>query len=30
MKDAMDDFRSAKREIEEKRKTAAEKVKSLQ
>ena len=30
MEDAMDDFRSAKKEIEEKRKTAAEKVKSLQ
>lgn len=30
MEDAMDDFRSAKEEIEEKRKTAAEKVKSLQ
>ena len=30
MEDAMDDFRSAKKEIEEKRKTAAEKVKFLQ
>ena len=30
MEDAMDDFRSAKEEIEEKRKTAVEKVKSLQ